>query len=184
MTTTASFPKTYLPFEHASSGDETQTSSDIPIGTIIWYLGQLSDVESMIGWKVADGSTVNYSDYTELAAVLGISSSETRFDLPKLTDGRYIKGVSGSGTNNKAGASIDAGLPAITGGIYNLDINSGYSTYGAFENRKGSNRYRGGHHDWGAGEIDFDASRCSKIYGKSSTVTPLSLTAIPLIKVK
>lgn len=79
-----------------------------------------------------------------------------------------------------------AGLPNITG---SLDVNADRNIfnggqYGAFY-RNGS-----GGRKWAAfestaislGDIHFDASRSNPIYGKSNTVTPLSLSAKIVLK--
>ena len=91
---------------------------------------------------------------------------------------RYPKGSS------TAGSYLSAGLPNISGGF------------------TGGTNYGGGGQQWGAfsiygytGNVDpgdgranvncnynFDASRSSGIYGRSSTVQPASLTLLPLIK--
>lgn len=53
--------------------------------------------------------------------------------------------------------------------------------YGAFKAWKGSNGANGTT-GTETDKMNFDASRCSSIYGKSNTVTPLSLTTIYLVK--
>lgn len=72
---------------------------------------------------------------------------------------------------------MDAGLPNITGQVGVIN----YINNGAF-------KYNGTNHgiQWAggsnAGQADFDASRLSSVYGSSGTVTPLSLSYIPIIR--
>ena len=85
------------------------------------------------------------------------------------------------GATSKIGSEVEAGLPNITG--YALSLESIGNCGGAFGSK--SNSASGvGANDWGYHQgIDFDASRCSKIYGKSSTVTPPSVKLLPCMKV-
>ena len=74
-------------------------------------------------------------------------------------------------------------MPNITGGagpivVYNGGWYSGaLSLIGVMKNQQGpSGNQQGG------GNINFDASRSSAIYGNSNTVTPLSLSTLMLVK--
>lgn len=93
----------------------------------------------------------------------------------EVSKGRVLWGADDS---HAAGSTIEAGLPNITGG-------AGYY-YCWTPNDKSSN-HRNGAFSWdetgggisqaengqtGAGSFGFDASRCSSVYGKSTTVTP------------
>ena len=69
-----------------------------------------------------------------------------------------------------------AGLPNITGNLYNIKAPDIGSAKGAFTLVNHSNSQDGAiSSTWGHTNFDFDASRCSAIYGNSSTVTPNSL---------
>ena len=83
----------------------------------------------------------------------------------KVSEGRVLQGVSGS---QVAGATVEAGLPNITGEF--RTVNSG-NLSGAFYNTTTTTA------NWLYGNgnlrnVIFDASRSSSIYGKSSTVQP------------
>ena len=78
-----------------------------------------------------------------------------------------------------------AGLPNITGHFANgyRGVVNGLS--GAFFVSSGWTRFQdwGGHGSvWNYDGAEIDASRVSSVYGKSSTVTPLSLSSILVIK--
>ena len=149
-----------------------------PVGSIIWYAG--SSIPT--GYLLCDGSNVSRTTYAELFKVIGITygvgNSTTTFSLPKLTDNRFIEGSTIAGTKK------DAGLPNIKGN-FNADLlgDGQWNTDGAFAtgtpwtyltpNVGGDSAQTG---------FNFDASRCSDIYGKSNTVQPKSITLLPCIK--
>ena len=92
--------------------------------------------------------------------------------------GRVLQGADDA---HAAGTEIEAGLPNIKGSVTSDDVNyywgAGTSASGAFKNA-----HVGGSHissgSWGGSRgngFDFDASRCSAIYGKSNTVQPPAL---------
>ena len=88
----------------------------------------------------------------------------------KLT-GRYV--LQCSDANHKAGTTVEAGLPNITG-TFSRQVNNDYGENdGAFYNRelgaKSSGQYSGTGYPSGVG---FDASRSNPIYGRSNTVQP------------
>ena len=78
-------------------------------------------------------------------------------------------------------AVIAAGLPNITG---EFGANEGYGDYasGAFYVSSPNNRMGTGDSDNDNATIYFDASRCSSIYGASTTVQPPTIALIPQIK--
>lgn len=74
---------------------------------------------------------------------------------------------------------MEAGAPAITSAV------GGYNfRYGGASQRTGGaiTSFTGNNRTGIDGEGTFDASRSSDVYGKSSTVTPLSLSMICLIR--
>ena len=78
-----------------------------------------------------------------------------------------------SSDKHKAGETIEAGLPNITG-TFSRQVNNSYGgDDGAFYNRElgaqSSGQYSGTGYPSGVG---FDASRSNQIYGKSDTVQP------------
>lgn len=88
----------------------------------------------------------------------------------KLT-GRYV--LQCSDANHKAGTTVEAGLPNITG-TFSRQVNNNYiGDDGAFYNRElggqSSGQYSGTGFPSGVG---FDASRSNPIYGRSDTVQP------------
>ena len=88
----------------------------------------------------------------------------------KLT-GRYV--LQCSDDSHKAGTTVEAGLPNITG-TFSRQVNNSYGgDDGAFYNRElggqSSGQYSGSGFPSGVG---FDASRSNSIYGRSDTVQP------------
>lgn len=85
----------------------------------------------------------------------------------KVSSGRVLQGASGS---QKAGNTVEAGLPNITGRFAGADFqNVSSSEYGAFAQVQA---VKGALGDGTDAIIDFNASRCSAIYGRSNTVQP------------
>ena len=95
----------------------------------------------------------------------------------EVSKGRVLWGADDS---HIAGSTIEAGLPNITGGAgyyycYNPDRNTKDATNGAFSwNEEGGGTSQEQTKDTGSGRFNFDASRCSGVYGNSTTVTPPS----------
>lgn len=90
----------------------------------------------------------------------------------KLT-GRYV--LQCSDANHKAGTTVEAGLPNITGFLGDSYGNSGsfYSVSGAFKGRFTGKRFnRTEDNNSAPMDIDFDASWSNPIYGRSDTVQP------------
>lgn len=74
---------------------------------------------------------------------------------------------------------IDAGLPNLTGyGGLIMYANRGT---GVFNGSPGNNNLPGGA-GAAAGDLNFNASKSSAIYGKSETVQPPSIQLLPQIK--
>ena len=88
-----------------------------------------------------------------------------------------------------------AGLPNITfdatervtganSGVFTQGIFSNADTFenGALKMKNVRNQVTSGGGWFEVGSLDFDASRCSEIYGGSTTVQPPSLCLIPQIR--
>ena len=85
----------------------------------------------------------------------------------KVSQGRVLQGVSGS---QVAGSTVNAGLPNITGRFAAENIQA-YQT-GAFAVDDATFARSTGSGSASTKGYNFDASRSSSIYGKSSTVQP------------
>ena len=96
----------------------------------------------------------------------------------KLT-GRYV--LQCSDANHKAGTTVEAGLPNITGTATNTNsdgINNAYPDLGCFFWDRYDYEYRPNTYQYNKGvkrDIRFDASRSNSIYGRSDTVHPHEL---------
>lgn len=154
------------------------------VGSVTWYAG----AGTPENYLLCDGSAVSRTDYADLFAVIGTTygagDGSTTFNLPLLTDGRFIEGSGTPGTQH------GAGLPNITGEI--IGAPGGTQAFGEtlVQSVKGAFKtYQArqlGVPDSGSIAtmygFDFDASRVTNIYSNSKTVQPQSLTLRPLIK--
>lgn len=151
------------------------------VGSVTWYAGAGAGTPE--NYLLCDGSAVSRTDYSDLFAVIGTTygagDGSTTFNLPLLTDNRFIEGSDVAGTQHKAG------LPNITGAFSGVERNTSLK-YG----RKGAFDYEGYtvEDGWGSSidhagsNVVFNASKSNSIYGASTTVQPQSLTLRPLIK--
>ena len=117
-----------------------------------------------------DGYILKINDYLKLYSIIGSNynsgnEAEDEFKIPDYNiSGRFLQPSSSPATKK------EAGLPNITGSVG--VCGTGYTCTGAFYYlQKGSALSNSGEQDNVHG---FDASRCSKIYGKSTTVQPPS----------
>lgn len=82
----------------------------VPTGTILAFGG----VTAPSGFLICDGSAVSRTTYANLFAVIGTrygaGNGWTTFNLPKLDDGSFVRGVSTSAVGTKYNAS----LPPLT----------------------------------------------------------------------
>ena len=152
----------------------------VAVGEIKWYAGKSTPT----GYLLCDGRTVERSRYSNLFSAIGTTwgkgDGSTTFNLPNLI-GRVAWG------DKSGGGYIDAGLPNIT-----ATSDSYVCERYAVENDRTSGAISRVDPYWisGWGEtgeypythIDFDASRCSSIYGKSNTVQPPAAKLLPIIK--
>lgn len=145
-----------------------------PIGTIFAFAG--NDIPT--GYLPCDGSAISRGTYADLFAVIGTTygsgDGSTTFNLPNLTD-KFIQG------SNFAGTVKSAGLPNITGTLRTLENwGVGVATGAFLQTATQTKAYDGGGSP--AGLINMNASRCSSIYGNSTTVQPPALTMRYIIK--
>lgn len=151
------------------------------VGSVTWYAG----AGTPENYLLCDGSAVSRTDYADLFAVIGITygagDGSTTFNLPLLTDGRFIEGSNIPGTQHEAGLpNIQASLGSLTLSSFPKDTNKDGETnpfYAEPTTRLGA-IYTNNHLEY----VYFDAGRANGIYGASSTVQPQSLTLRPLIK--
>ncbi len=154
------------------------------IGSVTWYTG----AGTPENYLLCDGSAVSRTDYADLFAVIGTKygagDGSTTFNLPLLTDNRFIEGSTTPGTQH------EAGLPNITGkeasdGSFSLYATGDRIMTGFVAQKKGYEKIISSNITTSTNavqEITYDASRCSSIYGASTTVQPKSQTLRPLIK--
>lgn len=141
---------------------EPEKISVIPIGTVIAFAGNGSPSNDGT-WLECNGQSC--AGYPKLVSVLGKST------LPDYRN-RFLEG------SGAAGTVIEAGLPNITGFI----CGGWMSGKGAFANYRYVNASGDGRGYPASDSCTFDASRCSPIYGNSTTVQPPSVTVRYFIK--
>ena len=127
----------------------------MPIGTILPYVGNLSDIPS--GWHLCDGTD----------------------GTPNLLDNRFLEG------DATIGMFKEPGLPNITGKIRGgRAIETDLQNQGAFELMSAISYVSISDYNGGQYLYNFDASLSNSIYGNSNTVQPRSYTVYFIIKVK
>jgi len=134
-----------------------------------------------------DGYSLLIVDYKDLYNLLGKSFNQLNDpdDTFRIPDYNVSKRFLQPGS--EVGTLINAGLPNITGQWHNVGVEPGAEgVSGAFVNHNwGSNFfYHASGRAWGLGGFDFNAARCSGIYGASSTVQPPSQIIHICIKYK
>lgn len=169
---------------------ESQKSGSILVGDVMYrpYLAS--------GFVKANGATVKRTAYPDLVKFIsehdlwttdpknnpwkyGIGDGSTTMVLPDYRN-RTIWGGDSAG-------ELQAGLPNITG-TFCIRNNEGYRANnnpptGVFKEVKRGMRSEGNADDNSLDKIyDFNASRSSAVYGKSSTVQPPAIQLIPQIK--
>ena len=140
--------------------------SGLPIGTIIAWASAKNPMDGT--WLDCNGQSC--AGYAELVSVLGKSM------VPDYRN-RFLEGSAAPGI------VLEAGLPNISGRTWG-------PMYMSFARASGPFTYQLEHSgvgaewqdDYAAYWIYFDASRCSSVYGKSSTVQPPAVTVRWLIK--
>ena len=155
----------------------------VPTGMIAFF--DLTEVPD--GWLVCDGSAVSRTTYANLFAKIGTrhgaGDGSTTFNLPDM-DARFLEGTTDT---SKVGQRVQPGLPNITGSFGRLTGTRGVDAgnfSGAFALNGASNLSHGGQDTaTNARNSDFDASRCSVIYGETETVQPPALRALACIKI-
>lgn len=140
--------------------------SGLPIGTVIAWASAKNPTDGT--WLDCDGQSC--SGYAELVRILGKNT------VPDYRN-RFLEGSAAPGR------VLEAGLPNISGHTWGVMYEpfatpSGPFTY-QYENWQSGLRDMD---DFSSYWIFFDASRCSSVYGKSSTVQPPAVTVRWLIK--
>lgn len=155
-----------------------------PIGTIFAFAG--NDIPA--GYLPCNGGAISRTTYADLFAVIGTTygtgDGSTTFNLPNLTD-KFIQGSDTAGTVKSAGlpnitgrrvaswGGGDSGGRGYTTGCFKQDADKDIPPTINGENWNGDGNGTG---------FAFDASRCSSIYGNSTTVQPPALTMRYIIK--
>lgn len=167
-------------------------SYDLPVGSFMFWcgknmpeyfiepIGQTLDRNTFVDlWNFAQSNDL-VSDTNEYqdGKIFGIGDGSTTFKVFDLR-GKFIK----SSEENKTGFYEEAGLPNITGEFAVSRCTKDFGT-GAFKKTKNSGYYSNYGNAEDGGRYNFDASRSSEIYGKSTTVTPENIALKLILKAK
>lgn len=155
----------------------TDLVSAVPVGTMQMFAGKTIPA----GWLLCNGAAISRTTYSALYNVIGTTygagDGSTTFNLPLLTDNRFIEGSNTPGTQHKAGLpNITGTLDSVMCNIWYEAIRSGAITF------KITNTCVSSGDVLRSGTFTFDASKSNSIYGASTTVQPRSLTMLPIIK--
>lgn len=156
------------------------TGLSLPSGSVIAFAGNPSSAPS--GFLLCNGANVSRTTYSALFSAIGTlygtGDGSTTFTLPNMAD----KFIQGSGTS---GTSKSAGVPNITGAFTAGKMGrptENVSYWGAFTVYNAGYAGSEGDSSYNTVGVDFYASRCSSIYGASTTVQPPALTMRYYIK--
>lgn len=163
---------------------EAAVAKALPVGSLI-----ASFATSMTGYLLCNGAAVSRATYADLFALLdtsfGTGNGSTTFNLPD------FRGKTLWGANNNLRDVIAAGLPNITGNVFpktyaGATDGTPIGGDGAFKTVTNRSNIAVGKADYiGKGYYpyaNFDASRSSAIYGKSTTVQPPAIAVNIFIK--
>lgn len=155
--------------------DKTQLATVVAPGFVMPFAAN----SNPDGYLLCNGAAVSRTTYANLFKAIGTTygagDGSTTFNLPSLSDGRYIRG------ETTVGKSYAAGLPNISGTMYIRDdvtnLNVFNSCSGAFSasGTTGKRIYSTGG-TVGSSKLTFSAKQSNAIYGNSTTVMPASLS--------
>lgn len=152
----------------------------IPTGAIIFF----DLTECPPDFLICDHSAVSRTTYANLFAKIGTrhgaGDGSTTFNLPDM-DARFLEGTTDTG---QVGTKVEPGLPNIIGTVNGIFGLTGTETVGAIT-KEITGRNLAGYNGNGAqyGEILFDASLSSSVFGAAETVQPPALLGLACIKI-
>ena len=156
-------------------------TAPVPAGVIIPFAGTYVPT----GYLLCNGAAVSRTNYANLFAAIGTlygaGNGSTTFNLPDARD-RVLQGAS---RGHSAGSYIAAGLPNITGVVYNgagaFIYNAASGVFSLGGDRSQSN-VPSGTHESCSYTFYFDASRSNALYGANSTVQMSAIATNFIIK--
>ena len=153
---------------------EAIAAKDNPVATLI-----PSFAASIPGYLLCNGAEVSRTTYKALFAIIGTTfgagDGSTSFNLPDFRKKTFW------GADGNLMTVISAGLPNITGTITGVGNMAFYSGSGAFA-LTGSRTWWASGDQHQNGDMSFNASRSSSIYGASTTVQPPAIGVNIFIK--
>jgi microcystin-dependent protein len=169
--------------------NQTVSVGVVPVGAVFWFAG--SSVPD--GYLLCDGSAVSRSTYatlyTRIGTTYGAGDGTTTFNVPKLTDDRFIKGSTTPGTaSNSSLASHEHTYSGTTSGVgdhsHGTTGYSAHTTTASYYPSPGS--VCDGISSWGtstggAGAHSHTYSGTTSSVGGSDTY-PKNLSLLPCIK--
>ena len=107
------------PFSVLSATDDThavnlgQLKIFVPVGSIIWYAG----IYVPPGYFLCNGNAISKNDYPDLFSIIGVAfggDGNPYFNLPLLTDNRFIRGVEPGNAGNYQNSNFAAHTHTVT----------------------------------------------------------------------
>ncbi len=158
---------------------DEEEPKDVPVSTILPYNGTVIIPD---GYLLCNGANVSRAQYADLFAAIGTTFGEgdgsTTFTLPNMSN-RFCEGAS-------AVSYVSAGIPNYSGYVQNMVWDDGANYYGqsgalylTAGNRTRS--WTGANGD-GMKALWVNAAWSNSLYGASSTIQPVALKCLMLIK--
>lgn len=164
---------------------------DVPIGTLCLDGQEIINCETIYpnfyNWVVNSAPKCTLTEYSNIlinnddqCGKFGIDYTAKTVRLP-----RILAFIASTNQTDKIGSAEAAGLPGITGTFPTYDIGGKEEATGSFKTLSAvqstaTTESTTGNYDT---HLDFDASRSSDLFGKSSTVTPSNIRYRTFIKV-
>ena len=190
------------------ASESTSYLAQVPVGSFTWWFGLPE--KKPLNWLICNGNTFDETVYPELYEILGSNTLPNLVGRFIKGVGGTTNSADPTDKSDLPNQPEEAGLPDIEGNICYAGHQTTPSTYGngAFD---ATNTYQhelnfgnpGTAHTGNSGQVpmNFKASRGTVLsendddpttymtqedspYGKSSTVTPANISAIPLIRAK
>lgn len=181
-----------------ATGPSTTAFNPVDDTTATYWETWLDSMDLMVGdikasarsanhgsWILCNGQAISRTTYAKLFSIIGTNFGQgdgvNTFNVPDYR-GKFLRGLGGDSASNMYATQAE-GLPNITGSI-NAMYRIGGPSGAFYQSGGGSTRHSGSSHTPEGDYFQFNASRSSSIYGKSSHVTPINMAVNYFIRAK